>query len=193
MHNENSTAGEEQVSQDTLEIILKLDHSGSSPEDISFYLKIDIETIQQIIANDPMHRARVVQSIKERSAEYRCTMSKKLMVCPVIDSDCNFYEQSILEADPSLSKNLFIQSKKLKAKIADFGKESLRVLEGYLRQKHPHEDILELTAECLSVVIPDAGLKSALRVLGAVDVETGRKLTRKLRSLVPEEMLIGLE
>jgi hypothetical protein len=73
MLNENSTPGKEQVvPQDTLERVLKLAHSGLSPEDISFAFKVDIERVQQIIANDPMHRAREVQSIKERSAEYRC-------------------------------------------------------------------------------------------------------------------------
>jgi hypothetical protein len=42
------------------------------------------------------------------------------------------------------------------------------------------------------VVIPDAGLESALRVLDAVEGESVRKLIVKLRSLVPEKMLIGL-
>jgi hypothetical protein len=113
-----------------LEGIHKLVHSGSSPEDISFVFKINIETIQQIIAKDPMHRTRVVQSIKERSAKYRCAQSNRLMISPVMACDENFYEQSILENDPSLSKDKFIQSKKLKTKIEDFSKESLRVLEG---------------------------------------------------------------
>jgi hypothetical protein len=60
MHNENSTAGKEHVPQDTLERVPRLAHSGLSPEDISFAFKIDIERVQQIIANDPMHRERVV-------------------------------------------------------------------------------------------------------------------------------------
>jgi hypothetical protein len=42
------------------------------------------------------------------------------------------------------------------------------------------------------VVIPDTGLECALRVLGAVEGETVKKLLGKLRGLVPEEMLIGL-
>jgi hypothetical protein len=99
MHNENSTADRKEVSLDTLETIYKLAHSGFSPEDISSTLKLNIETIQEIIANDPMHRARMVQSIKEKSAEYRCTQSSRLMISPVMASDDNFYEQSILEND----------------------------------------------------------------------------------------------
>jgi hypothetical protein len=83
-------------------------------------------------------------------------------------------------------------SKKLKAKIADFSKESLNELEKCLLQKNPLEDILELTAECLSVLSPDTGMETTLRVLGAVEGETVKKLLGKLRGLVPEEMLIGL-
>jgi hypothetical protein len=192
MLNENSTAGYEQVSQDRLEALFKLAHSGSSPDAISFALKIDIETVQQIIANDPKQMAREVESIKKRSAKYRCAKSNRLMISPVMARDENLYEQSILEADPTLSRDQVMPSTKLRAKIADFSKESLKVLEGYLRQKDPQEDILQLTAECLSVLIPNTGLESALRVLGAVEGETLRKLTGKLRSLVHEEMLIGL-
>jgi hypothetical protein len=192
MLNETHTEGQEQVAQGLLETILKLANSGSPPEAICSFLGLKAQTVQQIIANDSMHRAGVVQSIKERSAEYRCTLSKRLMVCPVMDSYGNFYEQSILVADPSHSVNQFMPSKKLRALIEDFCKESLRVLEVYLRQRHPQEDILELTAECLSVLSPDAGLESALRVLGGVEGETVKKLLGKLRGLVPEEMLLSL-
>jgi hypothetical protein len=86
----------------------------------------------------------------------------------------------------------FIPSPKLKAKIADFCKESSKVLEGYLRQNHPQEDILELTAECLSVLCSEAGLEPALRVLGLVEGETVGKLTGKMWGLVPEQMLFDL-
>jgi hypothetical protein len=192
MHNENTTPGKKEVSQDTLEAIVKLVHSGFSPEDISSTLKINIETIQDLIANDPMLRARMVQSIKEKSAEYRCTQSNRLMISPVMARNENFYEQSILEADPTLSRELVMPSNKLKAKIADFSTESLKVLERYLRQKDPQEDILELTAECLSVLSPDAGMETALRVLGTVEGETVKQLLGKLRGLVPEEMLLSL-
>jgi hypothetical protein len=192
MHNENRTEGEEQVDQGILEAVLKLAHSGSPPEAICSFLGLKAQTVQQIIASDPKHRARVIQSIKEKSRKYRCTQSNRLMISPVMARDDYFYEQSILEADPSLSIDQFIPWPKQKAKIADFCKESLKVLEGYLGQKNPQEDILELTAECLSVLCPEAGLEPALRVLGLVEGETVRKLTGKMWSLVPEEQLFGL-
>jgi hypothetical protein len=109
-----------------------------------------------------------------------------------MDSDGNFYEQSILVADPSHSIYQFMPSKKLRARIADFSKEILNELERCMLQKNPLEDILELTAECLSVLSPDAGMETTLRVLSAVEGETVKKILGMLRGLFPEEMLLSL-
>jgi hypothetical protein len=158
----------------------KLAYNGLLTDAISSFFGLNTQMVQQIIANDPMHRARVVQSIKERSEEYRCAQSNRLMISPVMARDGNLYEQNIFEADPSLSDQS-IPSPKLKAKIEVFSKESLTVLEQYLQHKHPQEDILQLIAECLSVLSHEAGLESALRVLGAVEGLALRKLIGKLK------------
>jgi hypothetical protein len=165
MQNENHTAGIDEVSRDIVEAVLNLAYSGSSPEAISFVLRLNTQIVQMIIADDPIHRAREVQSIKDRSAKYRCSKSSRLMASPVMDRDENFYEHSIIEANPSLSREQFMPSKKLKAKIEKFSTESMLMLERHLRQRNPQEDILELTAECLSVLSPDAWMETALRVL----------------------------
>jgi hypothetical protein len=99
MLNETHTEGQEQVAQGILETILKLANSGSPPEAICSFLGLKAQTVQQIIANDPINRARVIQSIKEKSRKYRCTQSNRLMISPVMARDGNFYEQSILEAE----------------------------------------------------------------------------------------------
>jgi hypothetical protein len=187
-HNEDTA----QVSQDTLEAILKHAHEGKAPEVIGTILSLDTQTVQWVIANSPIHRERVVNAIKEKSSMYRCALSNRLMIFPVMAPDGSFYEQSILEAHPSISREQNMPSKELKAKIAEFSKESLKVLEGYLLQKDPQEDILQLTAECLSVFGPDAETDSALRVIGAVEGKTVRKLFGKLQGLVTEEMLLSL-
>jgi hypothetical protein len=192
MNSENQIAGIEQVSQQTIEAVLKLAQTGSSPEAISFFFGLDAQMIHHFIANDPLHRARMVQSIKERSRKYRCAQSNRLMISPVIAPDDNFYEQCIFEAHPSLSSERALPNPRLKEEIAEFSKESLKVLEGYLRQKDPQEDILELTAECLSVLSPDDTRENALKTLGAVGGNTVRELIRKLRGLVPDEMLLSL-
>jgi hypothetical protein len=54
MHNENKTAGIEQVSQDQVEALLKLAYSGLSPDTISSFLGLNSQMVQQVIANDPM-------------------------------------------------------------------------------------------------------------------------------------------
>jgi hypothetical protein len=97
-----------------------------------------------------------------------------------------------LEADSSLSVEHFIPSIKLKAKIADFSKESLKLVDGYLRQKNPQNNILQLVAECLSVLCNEAGMQIAKRVLGAVEGETVKRLIGKFGDFVPVEMLISL-
>jgi hypothetical protein len=191
MHNDNKTAGTEQVSQHQVEAILKLANSGLSLDGISSFCMLSAQMVQQVIANDPIQRARVVESIKEKSRKFRCAQSNRLMISPVLALGKN-YEQCILEAHPSLSSEQALPNLMLKDEIVEFSKESLRQLGEYLRQKHPQEDILELTAECLSVLSHDAGMLSIFRVLGAVEGDTVKKLIRKLRGLVPEQMLLSL-
>jgi hypothetical protein len=64
MHSEDQTAHTEKVSQNTLEEISKLAHSGLSTEAISAVIRLNTTTVQQIIASDQTHRARVVQQLQ---------------------------------------------------------------------------------------------------------------------------------
>jgi hypothetical protein len=65
-----------------------------------------------------------------------------------------------------------------------FSKEGLKGLERYLQQKDPQEEILELIAECLSVLSPEAEMETVLSALGALDGMRVRDLFGKLRGLV---------
>jgi hypothetical protein len=67
---DSQIASTEQVSQDHLQAILKLTHSGLTPEDISFAIKIEIETVNRIITLDLMHRERVVQPLNTFICSY---------------------------------------------------------------------------------------------------------------------------
>jgi hypothetical protein len=69
MDHSNRTVGIEQVSQDYLEPIFRLAHSGLSPHDISSALNIDIEVVHQTIALDPMHRAGGIQQLKSQELQ----------------------------------------------------------------------------------------------------------------------------
>jgi hypothetical protein len=135
---------------------------------------------------------KMLETIREKSKRYRCVVSNRLMVSPMMAADGNYYEQSILEAQPSISTERAIPHPKLKAKIAEFSKDSLKALEGLLKRKEPLQGVYDLTAECLSVLSLEADLESVLKVLGAVEGEGVKELTRRLRDLVPVEYLLSL-
>jgi hypothetical protein len=135
---------------------------------------------------------KMLETIREKSKRYRCVVSNRLMVSPMMAADGNYYEQSILQAQPSISTERAIPHPKLKAKIAEFSKDSLKALEGLLKQKEPLQGVYDITAECLSVLNLEADLESVLKVLGAVEGEGVKELTRRLRDLVPVEYLLTL-
>jgi hypothetical protein len=85
-----------------------------------------------------------------------------------------------------------VPSQQLKPKIAELSKESLEWLETHLQQKHPSEELLELTAKWLSQVSLEAKLPSVLRLLGGLNEATMQSLVVKLRDLASEEYLIHL-
>jgi hypothetical protein len=74
MPNKTQTTATEQVTQDTLETILKLAHSGLSPEDISFAIMVAIETVQQIIAHYPKHTQQLKTSDLETAQLHEDTL-----------------------------------------------------------------------------------------------------------------------
>jgi hypothetical protein len=192
MDNANFNSGEDQLPQHLLEAVHKLIQAGSPPETISFALGLRLEVVQQALANDPKQTARLIEAIKEKSRDYRCALSYRLMACPVMAADENYYEQSVLEAHPTLSRERVIPSSKLKAKIVEFSKETLKGLEAHLRQRSLTEEVVELTAECMSVLNLEAEMETVLKVLGAVEGEAMLMLTCKLKGLVQVEYLISL-
>jgi hypothetical protein len=112
MENFNSTDDGDKLPQPTLEALQKLIEAVSSPETISFVLGLNIERVRKLIFNDPLEMVKVLESIRERSKRYRCVVSHRLMVSPMMAADGNYYEQSIL---PSISTERVIHHPKLKA------------------------------------------------------------------------------
>jgi hypothetical protein len=159
---------------------------------ISLALKLELEVVRQLLANDPSQGARLTESIREESKKFRCGLSNRLMTSPVMHPDGNYYEQSSIEAHSSISSERALLNPKKKAKILEFCRKSLNELVVHLRRKDPHEKILELSAECLSVLSIETEMQNFLRELGAVGEETMTKLSDKLRRLVGEEDLITL-
>jgi hypothetical protein len=67
MESRRRTVGKEKVSQDQVKAILKLASSGLSPDAIRANLKLSTNTVQQVLANDPMHR--VAQQLKTQELQ----------------------------------------------------------------------------------------------------------------------------
>jgi hypothetical protein len=192
MDNYNATTHGDKLPQHLLEAFQKLAHAGASDETISSFLGLKLEVVRQVLASDPLQVAKLTESITEESKKYRCVMSNRLMTSPVMAPDGNYYEQSCIEAHPSISSERALLNPKKKAKILEFCRESLNGLAVHLRRKEPPEEILELSAECLSVLSIETEMQTFLKVLGAVGEETLAKLSDKLRHLVGEEYLITL-
>jgi hypothetical protein len=138
--------------------------------------------------SDPMEPSRLVYFIRKKAKDYRCTKSYILMTCPVKATDGLYYERSILEAHTPHTKESAVLDLGLQAKIAKFSKESLVTLKAHL--KHPLKGILELTAECLAVVILE--YDSTCWLLKAVEGETELELYRMLRNILPLESMHSL-
>jgi hypothetical protein len=188
----NATFHGEELPQHVLETIHKLAHAGSSHEVISEVLGLKIEFVRQVLADDHSQVAKSTRSIGEESRKSRCGLSDRLMTSTVMAPDGNYYEQSVLEAYPSITSERVVLNPKKKAKLSELCRESLNELAVHLKQKEPPEDLLEHTAECLAVLNVETELHTFLRVLGAVEGETLAKLSDKLRHKVGEEDLITL-
>jgi endonuclease III len=168
----------------------KLVSSGLSLEMISSAFELNLETLQHYIGQQDLELfKKVVDSIKAKFKEYRSTQSNRLVVSPVMTSEGSLHEQRFIE---TLSQDSTPPLLSLKTELSQFSKESLSQLEIYLKQRHPPEECLELTAECLSVLSPDTDMDTIVKVFGAVDGETAQQLTGHLRKLVPAEFLGSL-
>lgn len=137
---------------------------------------------------DPMEPSRLVHFIRKKAKDYRCTKSYILMTWPVKATDGLYYERSILEAYTPHTTESAVLDLGLRAKIAKFSKKSLVALRAHL--KHPCKGILELTAECLAVVILE--YDSTCWLLKAVEGDAELELYRMLRNILPLESLHSL-
>jgi hypothetical protein len=112
MDNSNTTVPREKLPQHLLEAIHKLVHAGASYEGISSVLGLKLEVVQQVLTNDPPQVAQLTESIREELRQNR-----------LMTSDGNYYEQSRLEEDLSMSSERMINPEK-KAKISEICWES---------------------------------------------------------------------
>jgi hypothetical protein len=190
MDKANAASNGEELPQHLLEAFHKLSHAGASSQANSSVLELKLEVDEQHLPKHSSQRAKLAESIREKSKKYRCVLSNRLMTSPVMAPDGNYYEQSCLEAHPSMSSEGVMLDSKLKSKIAEFSRESLKGLAGHLSEKGLPEDFFELTAECLSVISSET--KTWFSMLGSVEGDAMTKLSAQLMYLVGEDDLITL-
>jgi hypothetical protein len=91
---------------------------------ISSGLGLKLEVVRQDLKKYPSQEVRLTELIREESKKYRCVLPNRLMTFPIMTPDGNYYEQSYLEANPSISIERGLLNPKKKAKILEFCRES---------------------------------------------------------------------
>jgi hypothetical protein len=163
------------------------------PTILSHASYISVETLDVVQQLPESHKLadQLVQSIRLRSNKYRCELSHRLMVSPVRSFYGNYYEQSVLQAQPQYtSSGRAYPIKGMKREISQFSKESLTRLEPYLKCPQPPEGVLQLTVECLSVLSLDTDGPRVVRVL--MSVECLSELVKQLQHLVSQQWLLSV-
>jgi hypothetical protein len=178
------------------EVILKLHTTGNSTEEISALLGVSHEAVMQVLSdyfNDPRQFREVIETLQQRSREFRCSRSGRLMRTPVLASDGKHYEQSALELGDSWSdmsdKPVIIPNPDLQGKVKLFCKSAIDLIDNCLKQRVVPESALQLAAECLSVLSPDSDLQSYLKVLTLVGADQLDALIKALQQMSSPDSL----
>jgi ABC-type methionine transport system ATPase subunit len=162
----------------------------ATPEATPAEVQIPVADPVPVVVDQAAQLRNEVESINTRAMKLRCTLSKRLMVSPVMASDGYYYDQRVLEANPSISTLSFTPAKRRQEKIRGFSKASLTKLEAHLMQENTPDELFGLTAECLAVL--DIEDEMVDKVLGRVEGATMQRLLGKLREFMPLESLISL-
>jgi hypothetical protein len=195
-----------EVPQVLIEPILNLCNAGTSPQTISLSFNLSIEAVMSLIhrhQSNPVYVRSSFQALELKSREFRCLITKKLMICPVVASDGKVYDQAALktwrltsELSPAngepLSNDKFYPLPDLEARIVEFSRESLSQLEVCFKSDLETALLLDLAAECVSVLISVESLMSCLGSLSYLDSPMQKSLISALVPLVSRQDLAKL-
>jgi hypothetical protein len=188
-----------QVPESTREIIQKLHRIGQAQEVISAVTGVDLELVRQVVfqLNDPQTMQAMVAQAQQRSLEFRCSHSARLMRSPVQASNTKLYEKEVLEALLKSGQNELISegspltlSHFVKEKIRHFSKETLELIEVCLVRMP--EASLALVSDCLSVLSAESDLPSFLRVFERLESGQLPQLLGLLQSKCSTELMQSL-
>jgi hypothetical protein len=147
------------------EIIKKMHKAAGSLEYISNMLGVDLEAVRQVVLqlNDPQLMQAMLAQAQQKSLEFRCSHSNRLMRSPVVASNKKLYEKEVLEALLKSGQNELISEGSpltelhfLNEKIRHFSKETLELIEVCI--VHMPEATLGLVSDCLSMLSAESDL-----------------------------------
>jgi len=169
------------VPQYLVEPILNLYKAGTSPQLISQSFGLDLNSVIAFLAGQQSESTNeFFESLLKKSQDFRCTITSKLMVDPVVASDGKLYDQDALKAYLKTSKvspvtgerfqmSKLFQLNDLKQRIVEFCKTSLVKLNSILKLNTESEEPLKFAADCLSVLISNGqSLAEILEKLSAL-------------------------
>lgn len=166
------------LSSDT-EAVFNLTHEGKAHDKPGYERGGDFEYIRQtqMLVED----GEALYEIKASLDKCRCTYSKRLMTSPVKFLDRRYYDETSLGLIIHSTPTKTSIDLAFKSEITQLTRSALMNIERYLEMREVPQDILELTAECLSVLSLEADMDCFLRVFAAVKGENLKSLISKLR------------
>lgn len=159
-------------------------------------LGVSYDDIVQVIALDADNSTaikEVLESFQSDSAKFRCSISNVLMIDPVIAPDKRLYEKitykhcMVSEDYPQLKSfpsKAAIPVQCLKEVIKTFARVTVQKLEGYLRGSHAQEEVVNVAAECLSVLCHDLKEARQAGLLNSVSDTSATQLASKLETIL---------
>jgi hypothetical protein len=196
-----NSADPPEVPQVLVEPILNLYRAGTPPLTISVSFNISLEAVMGLLARqqtDPSHARNFFHGLETKSQEFRCALSGKLMISPVVASDGKIYEQTALQTWLKTSKLSPVTGEPLseakpyplhdlKAKVKEFSRSVLSQLEVCFKLRLEGEAALNLAADSLAVLLNDEGLMTCLESLTYLDTSQQKALIAAVIALVSRQ------
>jgi hypothetical protein len=182
-----------------IEMIKNMHSLGQPLEFISTATKVDLAVVRQVIAHmdDPQHMQTMFAQVQQKSLEFRCSLSDRLMQNPVQASNTKLYEKEVLEALLGSGENELISEGEtlvvnhyVKKKIRHFSKETLELIEVCIMSMP--EVTLGLVSDCLSVLSAESDLPSFIKVFERLENTQLPQLLELLQSKSSAELMQSL-
>lgn len=185
------------VPQILVEPILNLYKAGTSPQTISQSFNLSLDAVVTFLSKQQSDPAlNFFQALERKSKDFRCSVSSRLMVNPVVASDGKIYDSKALNdwlktskvspvTGEPLSKTKFFPLLDLKERVKEFAKSALFQIEPVLRLNLEEEAPLIFTAECIALLLSDEeNLATSLQRLSNLETPKQKLLIDHLVKLI---------